>query len=77
MAESSYDINLSEVDYNTLNACKETLPVIRDFLAQNGQGQMAYLCQQIFDVVRKIPEQSTLRRPRGRPRKEVAEVKAT
>ena len=65
----TYTVTLEEVDYNMLLACTQVMPTVRNFLANNGQAQIAHLFQGLFDVLTKIPIQSEI--------KEVKKVKAS
>ena len=57
----TYTITLKEVDYNMLLACTQVMPTVRNFLANNGQAQIAHLFQGLFDVLTKIPMQSEIK----------------
>ena len=65
----TYTVTLEEVDYNMLLACTQVMPTVRNFLANNGQAQIAHLFQGLFDVLTKIPMQSEI--------KELKKVKAS
>ena len=60
----TYTVTLEEVDYNMLLACTQAMPTVRNFLANNGQAQIAHLFQGLFNVLTKIPAQSEIKKPK-------------